>query len=59
MASAVGLRYLKNVVTLELNTETCNGCGICVDVCPHEVFEIVEKKARIIDRDAWNAAPAH
>ena len=52
MASAVGLRYLKNVVTLELNTETCNGCGICVDVCPHEVFEIVEKKARIIDRDA-------
>ncbi len=64
MASAVGMRYLKDVVTLQLDTETCNGCGICVDVCPHEVFEIVEKKekkekkerkekkARIIDRDA-------
>jgi ferredoxin len=47
-----GLRYLNDVVTLTLDEETCNGCGICVDVCPHAVFAVVEKKARIIDRDA-------
>jgi len=32
------LRYLENVVTLQLDTETCNGCGMCVNVCPHGVF---------------------
>jgi ferredoxin len=35
-----GLRYLPNVVTLELDVDTCNGCGVCVEVCPHEVFII-------------------
>ena len=46
------LRYLENVVTLELNTEKCIGCGMCAVVCPHGVFEIEERKARIVDRDA-------
>jgi NAD-dependent dihydropyrimidine dehydrogenase PreA subunit len=44
--------YLKDVVTLKLNTELCNGCGMCVKVCPHEVFDIYEGKARILNRDA-------
>ncbi len=47
-----GLRYLPDVVTLELDVDTCNGCGVCVEVCPHEVFIIESKKARIVDRDA-------
>jgi ferredoxin len=46
------LRYLENVVTLQLNTEACNGCGMCLTVCPHEVFHIVNRKAVIADRDA-------
>lgn len=46
------LRYLENVVTLELNEETCIGCGMCAVVCPHGVFVIEERQARIIDRDA-------
>jgi len=46
------LRYLENVVTLQLDVETCNGCSMCVEVCPHEVFEIQERKAVIIDRNA-------
>lgn len=46
-----GQRYLRNVVSLELDRETCTGCGMCVAVCPHAVFEIVDKKAKIIDKD--------
>ena len=46
------LRYLENVVTLQLDIEACNGCSMCVIVCPHEVFDIQERKAAIIDRDA-------
>ncbi|HPS13000.1 MAG TPA: mercury methylation ferredoxin HgcB [Prolixibacteraceae bacterium] len=43
------MQYLRNVVTLKLNPELCNGCRMCTMVCPHAVFEIVHKKARIID----------
>ena len=46
------LRYLNNVVTLRLNAGLCNGCGACVNVCPHGVFEIENRKAVIIDMDA-------
>ena len=27
------------VNTLSLNQELCNGCGMCLNVCPHGVFE--------------------
>jgi NAD-dependent dihydropyrimidine dehydrogenase PreA subunit len=46
------MKYIANVVTLELNTEKCIGCGMCVTVCPHAVFKIENKKAQIVDRDA-------
>lgn len=46
------LRYLSNVVTLSLDDTKCTGCGMCVIVCPHTVFMIAEKCARITDRDA-------
>ena len=45
-------RYLKNVATLELRPEGCAGCGRCVEVCPHQVFELAGKQVRIVDRDA-------
>jgi NAD-dependent dihydropyrimidine dehydrogenase PreA subunit len=45
------MQYFKNVATLKLNTELCNGCRMCTIVCPHAVFEIVDKKARIVDVD--------
>jgi NAD-dependent dihydropyrimidine dehydrogenase PreA subunit len=47
-----GLRYLRNMVTLTLNEETCNGCSMCVSVCPHGVFRIENRKAKVVDRDA-------
>ena len=46
------LKYLSNVVTLELDTDKCTGCGRCLEVCPHGVFEIESNKAKIIDNDA-------
>ncbi len=45
------LRYLKNVATLRLSVEKCIGCGRCAEVCPHRVFIVNEKKAKIEDRD--------
>lgn len=44
-------KYLKNVATLNLSVEVCTGCGRCTEVCPHEVFRIVERKAQIMDKD--------
>jgi ferredoxin len=46
------LRYLKNVTTLRLDVEKCNGCGRCVEVCPHAVFEVDGGKSRVVDVDA-------
>jgi len=45
-------RYLQDVVTLELDQATCIGCGRCLEVCPHQVFSLAEKKAALRDRDA-------
>ncbi|MBW2368122.1 MAG: 4Fe-4S binding protein [Deltaproteobacteria bacterium] len=44
-------RYLPGVTTLELNPEACVGCGTCELVCPHGVWQVSDKKARIVDRD--------
>jgi len=46
------LRYLPDVVALTLHESKCDGCGMCVTVCPHAVFAIEQRKAQIIDRDA-------
>jgi len=45
------LVYLPDVVTLKLCEATCNGCGMCLKVCPHDVFELFRKKAHIVRRD--------
>lgn len=47
-----GLRYLDNVVSLKLDVDRCAGCGMCLEVCPHSVFAVVDGKAAIRDRDA-------
>lgn len=45
------MKYLADVVTLELISERCTGCGTCLDVCPHRVFTLENRKAVIADRD--------
>lgn len=45
-------RYLNNVTTLTYNAEKCTGCGVCTEVCPHGVFDLIEGTARIIEKDS-------
>ncbi len=45
------MKYLANVVTLEYDIEKCTGCKKCVEVCPHGVFVMKDKRAAITDRD--------
>ena len=46
------LSYLKNVVTLKLDENKCTGCGMCLEVCPHQVFKMNGRHAMIRNRDA-------
>jgi len=46
------LRYLHDTVSLTINEELCIGCEMCIAVCPHDVFSIEGKKAKIADKDA-------
>jgi NAD-dependent dihydropyrimidine dehydrogenase PreA subunit len=34
--------------TLAYDAELCNGCAMCVAVCPHSVFEMNSRKAILI-----------
>jgi ferredoxin len=45
------MKYLKNVVSLELNRGECTGCGRCIEVCPRSVLTLQERKVEIINRD--------
>ncbi|MBI4803335.1 MAG: 4Fe-4S dicluster domain-containing protein [Elusimicrobia bacterium] len=47
----MSLRYLKGVATLKLDAARCTGCGMCVNVCPHAVFRLENRKAIITDAD--------
>lgn len=47
-----GFRYLQNVATLVLRESACIGCGRCLEVCPHQVFQAEGNKVGIVDRDA-------
>jgi NAD-dependent dihydropyrimidine dehydrogenase PreA subunit len=42
-------RYILNGESLRLDREACTGCGACVEVCPHAVFAVEARKARITD----------
>ncbi len=44
-------RYLDHTAILRLDGDACVGCGNCVTVCPHRVFALEGKKARIVDPD--------
>lgn len=39
--------YLPGVSTLKLTSEKCTGCGRCVEVCPHGVFDLKDHRVQI------------
>lgn len=45
------LKYLSGVATLQYDPEKCTGCKRCLEVCPHAVFAMADKKAAVADRD--------
>ncbi len=45
------MKYLSNAASLEFLAEQCTGCGRCIEVCPHEVFALKDRKALILDKD--------
>jgi NAD-dependent dihydropyrimidine dehydrogenase PreA subunit len=45
-------KYLENVTTLKFNAEKCVGCERCTEVCPHGVFDIIDDKTCIIDKNS-------
>lgn len=45
------LTYIQNGTSLAVDTEKCTGCGICLDVCPHAVLELIGRKAVVSARD--------
>ena len=46
------LLYLRNVSTLTIDDAKCIGCGMCLEVCPHEVMGMDGKRAHVVHRDA-------
>ncbi|OVE75834.1 ferredoxin [bacterium E08(2017)] len=47
----MNLVYLKDVTSLELDTKKCVNCGLCSTVCPHAVFDIIDNKTQIAQKD--------
>lgn len=45
-------KYIKNISTLSLDKSKCTGCRMCINVCPHNVFEMAGKTVAIINPDS-------
>ncbi len=36
------MKINKPSAPLNINPNACDGCGVCIDICPAQVFEMVE-----------------
>ena len=50
--TAVGPLYLRGVTTLRLDRGACVGCGVCLTVCPRDVFALTDGLAAVREPDA-------
>ncbi len=39
------LLYFQYGEPIKIDTDKCTGCGMCIEVCPHNVFRIENNKA--------------
>jgi NAD-dependent dihydropyrimidine dehydrogenase PreA subunit len=44
-------RYIAGVTSLTITADKCTGCGRCIEVCPHEVFDLQNRKVIVIAQD--------
>lgn len=35
----------------EIDVDKCIGCGECVDICPTEVYELIDEKAEPVNAE--------
>ena len=45
------MEYIRNVAKVEINSDKCTGCGLCINVCPHGVIIIDDKVAFLANKD--------
>ncbi len=45
------LTYILNGTSLVVDVQRCTGCKACLDVCPHAVLEIRDRKAVVAARE--------
>lgn len=46
----IDYRYLRNGESLSIRSDSCSGCGACIEVCPHAVLELRDGRAVVRDR---------
>ena len=44
------MQYLLSGESLVLDPGLCTGCRRCVDVCPHEVYSVADRKVVVANR---------
>jgi NAD-dependent dihydropyrimidine dehydrogenase PreA subunit len=45
------LAYIRGVTTIALDPSKCNGCRMCLKVCPHPVFGPLKGAVEILEPD--------
>ena len=38
-------------VIIVINTQLCNGCGICIELCPSAVFTLHNGEIKVVNED--------
>jgi NAD-dependent dihydropyrimidine dehydrogenase PreA subunit len=51
ITDTANLTYILNGSSLVVHREKCLGCGNCLEVCPHDVLEIRDRKAFVVARE--------